>query len=235
MICLENALKITLQDVLKMSWRPLEEVLKTFWRCLEDVLKTSWRHLGKTSWRRLGKTSWRCLGKTSWRRLENVLKTYGQDEYIGLDQDVLNWRRLEDVFWRRKANANIIVLIKTSSSRRMFAGMKLETMRLVPFFHAWTVLLLSSNDTSLLFSVSFGGKGLDILKIFWDVSCNCLTFSISFSFEWWQSQNQHHCFIHCCCYYCYRSFSCYASALFSLSIYLKVSKLLLLLFHMLAC
>ena len=49
-------------------------------------------------------------------RLENVLKTYGQDEYIGLDQDVLKTssededeRRLQDVF-------------KMSSSRRMFAG-----------------------------------------------------------------------------------------------------------------
>ena len=29
------------------------------------------------------------VSKMSWRRLENVLKTYGQDEYIGLDQDVL--------------------------------------------------------------------------------------------------------------------------------------------------
>ena len=66
--------------------------------------------------------------KTSSKRLEDVLKTYGQDEYIGLDQDV---------FWRRKAKTNIFVLIKTSSedederrlqdiktssSRRMFAG-----------------------------------------------------------------------------------------------------------------
>ena len=79
MIRLENVLKISLQDVLKTSWR-----------CLEDVFA---------------------------RRLENVLKTYGQDEYIGLDQDVLktssedvrlrrtysSWsRRLEDVFWRRR-------------------------------------------------------------------------------------------------------------------------------------
>ena len=47
------------------------------------------------------------------------MKTYGQDEYIGLDQDVLKTssededeRRLQDVF-------------KTSSSRRMFAGLDL--------------------------------------------------------------------------------------------------------------
>ena len=70
MIRLENALKISLQDVLKMSWGRLEDVLKTF---LQDVLKTSSE------------------------RLEDVMKTYGQDEYIGLDQDVfagniLSWK-----------------------------------------------------------------------------------------------------------------------------------------------
>ena len=60
--------------------------------------------------------SWRRFCKTSWKRLEDVLKTYGQDEYISLDQDVRlrgtysSWsKRLQDVF-------------KTSSSRRMFAG-----------------------------------------------------------------------------------------------------------------
>ena len=40
MIRLENVLKISLQDVLKMSWRRLEDVFKTSWRRLEDVLKT---------------------------------------------------------------------------------------------------------------------------------------------------------------------------------------------------
>ena len=83
----------------------LEDVLKTFfktsWRRFEDVLKMSWRRFCKTSWRRLENVL-----KTSWRRLENVLKTYDQDEYVGLD---------EDVFWRRMSKANIFVLIKTSS------------------------------------------------------------------------------------------------------------------------
>ena len=90
---------------------PLEDL---FARRLEDVLKMPWRHF--------------C--KTSWKRFEDVLKTYEQDEYIGLDQDVfwrrltkenifvlikLSWRRLEDVFWRRRW--------KTSSlGRRMFTG-----------------------------------------------------------------------------------------------------------------
>ena len=118
MIRLENVLKISLQDVLKTSWRCLEDVfqdvLKTFWRRLEDVLKTSWKRLEdvlKMSWRRFCKTSWRCLEdvfarrledvlKTSWKRLEDVLKTYGQDEYIGLDQDVLKMSS-EDVRLRQ--------------------------------------------------------------------------------------------------------------------------------------
>ena len=77
MIRLEKFLKTSLQDVLKMSWWRLQNVLKTSWRCLEDVFA---------------------------RRLEEVLKTYGQDEYIGLGQNV---------FCRRKAKANIFALIKT--------------------------------------------------------------------------------------------------------------------------
>ena len=82
MVRLENILKISLQDVLKMSWRHLEDVLKTPWRGLEGVLKTSWRRL-KDIWPRQIYWSWP--------------------------------RRLEDVFWRRKAKTNIFVLIKTSS------------------------------------------------------------------------------------------------------------------------
>ena len=66
--------------------------------------------------------------KRSWRRLEDVLKTYGQDEYIGLDQDVLKTssedvrlrqaysssededeRRLQDVF----INTNVCWAVAT--------------------------------------------------------------------------------------------------------------------------
>ena len=106
MIHLQNILKASLQDVLKMSWR-------RFCRRLEDVLKTFLQG--------------RRLGKTSWRRLENILKTYGQDEYIGLDQDVLKTSS-EDVRLRRTYSSWSRRLLKTkdvfktSSSRRMFAG-----------------------------------------------------------------------------------------------------------------
>ena len=107
-------LKMSWRHLCKTSWRLLEDVFKTSWRSLEDVLKTFlqyvlrtyWQDVLKMSWRRFCKTSWRRLGKASWRGLENVLKTYGQDENIGLDQDV---------FWRRMSKANIFVLIKTSS------------------------------------------------------------------------------------------------------------------------
>ena len=72
MICLQNVLKTSLQDVLKTPWRCLEDVfarrlrdvlkrnLKTSWRCLEDALKTSLKHLenvSKVSWRRFCETS----------------------------------------------------------------------------------------------------------------------------------------------------------------------------------
>ena len=57
--------------------------------------------------------SWRCLEDFLARRLEDVLKTYGQNECIGLDQDVLK------TSWRRLLKTNVF---KTYSSRRMFAG-----------------------------------------------------------------------------------------------------------------
>ena len=87
------------------AYSSVEDVLKTF---LQDVLKTSWK------------------------RLEDVLKTYSQDECIGLSKT--SWRRLEEVFWRSKAKGNILVLIKTSSSRRMFAGISYFKHYLKSFF-----------------------------------------------------------------------------------------------------
>ena len=65
------------------------------WRRFEDVLKMSWRRF--------------C--NTSWRRLEKVLK------HIRLDQDVLK------TSWRSLLKTKTKDVFKTSSSRRMFAGM----------------------------------------------------------------------------------------------------------------
>ena len=136
MVCLENVLKISLQDVLKMSWRRLEDTLKRSWRCFE----ASWRRL-----KNVFKMPWQDILKTSWKRLEDVLKTYGHDEYIGVDEDVLktssedarlrrtysSWsRRLEDDFKtssedgdeRRLLKTETKDVFKTSSSRQMFAG-----------------------------------------------------------------------------------------------------------------
>ena len=96
-----NKNSLTLLYVLKKSWWRLQNLLKTSWRCLEDIFA-------------------RCL--------EDVLKTYSQDEYIGLDQDVLktssedvrlrrtywSWsRRLEDVL---KTSSEDVRLRRTYSS-----------------------------------------------------------------------------------------------------------------------
>ena len=100
--------KLSWWYVLKTTWRYL---CRKSWRCLEDILKTSSKRLEDAL-----KTPWRGLEDvltTSSKRLEDVLKTYGQEKYIGLDQDVLKTSS-EDVFWRRRAKANIFVLIKTS-------------------------------------------------------------------------------------------------------------------------
>ena len=80
MIRLENILNISLQEVLKTSWRRLEDVFKTSWRRLEDVLKTFLQD----------------VLKTSWKRLEDVLKTSSED--VRLRRTYSSWsRRLEDV------------------------------------------------------------------------------------------------------------------------------------------
>ena len=125
---------IHVENVLKTSWTSLEDF---FARSLEDVLKTSKKYLSNMSWRSLEgvlRMSLRRFCKTYWRRLEEILKT--------------SWKRMtrtsilvliQDVFWRRVSKANIFVLMKTpwrcllktktkdvfktSSSRRMFAGL----------------------------------------------------------------------------------------------------------------
>ena len=89
MVHLENILKISLQDVLKMSWRRLEDFLRT-------------------SWRRTAKTNILVLTKTSWRRLEDVFWRRKVEANIFILIRTF-WRRLEDVFWRQRR--------KTSSRR----------------------------------------------------------------------------------------------------------------------
>ena len=112
-----------------MSQKRFEYISKSFWKRVNKnsltwwyVLKASWRDLCKTSSKRLEgilKISWRRFCKTSWRRLEDVLKTsWRRLEDVWPRRIYWSWpRRLEDVFWRRKAKANIFVLIKTSWRR----------------------------------------------------------------------------------------------------------------------
>ena len=114
-----NKNSLTWWYVLKKSWRYL---WKTSWRCLEDALKTD---VLKTSSKRLEdalKMSLRRFCNTSWRRLENVLETDKTSwkclEEVWPRRIYWSWpRRLEDVFWRRKSEANIFLLIKTSWRR----------------------------------------------------------------------------------------------------------------------
>ena len=130
MIRLGNILKISLQNVMKTSWRFLEDF---FARRLEDVLKTSWR----------------CLQNVLKTFLQDVLKTYGQDDYIVLDQDILkkSWRRLrlrqtysswsrrlEDVlktFSEDEDERRLQEVVKMSSWRRMFTGKVFNLFRLL--------------------------------------------------------------------------------------------------------
>ena len=64
--------------------RRLEDVLKTSSKLLEDVMEAFFQDVLKTSSRRFEDVFARHL-----RRLEDVLKTYDQGEYVGLDQDFL--------------------------------------------------------------------------------------------------------------------------------------------------
>ena len=126
MVRLGNVLKTSFQDVLKMSWRRVQKDLKISWRCLEDVsarrleellqtswqdvLKTSWRRLENvlmTSWRRMAKTNMLVLIKTSSRRL---LKTYDQDKYICLNQDILKTCPEEE--YERRLHQDVCLLGK---------------------------------------------------------------------------------------------------------------------------
>ena len=102
MIRLENLLKASLQDVLKMPWR---RFCKMSWRCL----KTSWQDVLA---RRLEEVL-----KISWKRLEDVLKTHDQEEYIGLNQDAL--KVCSEYLWLRWIYSSLSTrlgdILKTSS------------------------------------------------------------------------------------------------------------------------
>ena len=140
MIRLENVLKTSFQDVLKMSWRRLGEAFRKSWRGFcktsQGRLKTSWRCLGKTPWRCLEdvlktspellqivlKMSWRRLCKTFWRHLWNDLKTtwrrMAKMKIFALIKTF--WKRLQEIFWRRMAKTNIRLdrdVLKTSSEK----------------------------------------------------------------------------------------------------------------------
>ena len=134
---------------------------------LQNVLKMSSRRICETSWIRFEDVL-----KTSWKRLEVALGTYGQDEYIGLDQDVLktssedvwlirilfvfiktSWRRLEDVFWRRRRRRLQDVFIKTNvcwvktlaKHKKMRLNLIRSKVLLLDYFPGWLSMVASNN------------------------------------------------------------------------------------------
>ena len=108
--------------------------------------------------------------KTSWKLLEDVLKTYGQDEYIHLDQDALKTSS-EDVRLRRTIYLYEDVLItssededkrslqdvfKASSSRRMFSGYSFTISKMeskIDFVFQSVYAMLIPNRFSHLFNI----------------------------------------------------------------------------------
>ena len=139
MIRLQNILKASLQDVLKMSWRRfcrrledvlargVEDVLKTSWRCLEDVwprrIYWSWsRCLEDVFWRRMTKANIFVLIKTSRRRpqesSEDEDERHLQDVFRRLHQGecLLGWQFSPHLFNCKKAgrvqlSSNFLLLL----------------------------------------------------------------------------------------------------------------------------
>ena len=69
-------------------------------------------------------------------------------------------------------------------------NMESPTMKVVPFFHAGTILLLSSNNALHLFSVSFDGKKSTILKT--SILIRSLQLFYAFFFHLNDGSNQQH-------------------------------------------
>ena len=156
-----NKNSLTWWYILKTSWRYL---CKTPWRYLEDVFKTSWRCL-EDFWRRLQnflktflqdvlKTSWKSIEDVLARRLEDFLKTYGQDKHIGLDQDVLK------TSWRGMAKTNIFVLTKTSWRRVVDVFIKMNVYWEV----VWVYCLILINHHKVMSSNLHFPNGLKDTK-----------------------------------------------------------------------
>ena len=139
--------------------------------CLENVSKISLQDVWETSWR--------CLEDVFARCLEEVLKTYGQDEYIGLGQNV---------FCRRKAKANIFALIKTFWRRLqdVFLRRRRKTFsrRLEDVFIGWvncTNQVCISSHILNMENILFEGFYLSVFKFLAFLSILNLHFPAIFS------------------------------------------------------
>ena len=170
MIRLENVLKTSFQEALKMPWRRLKNVCKISWICLEDVLKTFLDdNIFKTSWRCYEDVFARHLEdvlKASWRRLEDVLKTHDQDEYIVLDYDVLkissedgDKRYLQDAFIKTNVCWDSF---KTFPIPKLHNNTSCSIVTLLPKVNRW--------QTSVFMGAISISKSLQIWITFWSRS-----------------------------------------------------------------
>ena len=114
-----NKNSLTWWYFLKASWRSNEDI---FGRRFEDVFKTFWQDTLKMSWRRLENAF-----KTSWKRMTKVnILVLNKTKANILVLIKTSWTCHVDVFRRRRRKTSwrpLQDVFKTSSSRRMFAGL----------------------------------------------------------------------------------------------------------------
>ena len=121
---------------------------------LRNVSSNSRRRVNKKSltWWYVFKTPWIYLDKTSWKCVEDVLKTYGQDKYIGLDQDVLKTSsedvRLRRTYlsWSRRLQDILKMSSKDEDERRLHEDECLLCIGTTCFDKCFLFYLISQRD-----------------------------------------------------------------------------------------
>ena len=111
MIRLENVLKTSFQDVLKMVWRRLQDILKISSERLQNIFKTSWRRIQiYSSWRRLEEVLWRRMTKVNAYVL--IMKTPSEDKDVWRLQDVFKTYSSDVFMWCTIYKLKVLLLKK---------------------------------------------------------------------------------------------------------------------------
>ena len=128
---------VRLGNVLNTSRRHAKKKFNLMIR-LQNVLNMSWRHFCKTSFRRF-----KNILKTSW---QGVLKTYGQGEYIGPDQDVLKTSS-EDIWLRQiysSLSKRLEDILETSYECKEEQRLQDDFQRNWWFLRSWGVIRITN-------------------------------------------------------------------------------------------